>query len=211
VINIFPTSIGFSLFDDPFTITIEGTLGENDWYITPVNLTFIYNPEAIKEIWYSINSTGEYQKYEGPLNITEEGLICIGWYWVDFDDIKHYEPPICIPIDLFPPKVKISKISGNTKVTFIANANDNVSGIARVKFYLDDDFQAVVDKVPYKWTYYGTESHLVYAKAYDGAGHIKYSEKISTPRFICSNNYKLLRLILYLQYQIGQILRLVSV
>ena len=31
---------------------INGTLGKNDWYISPVDICFSYNPEMIKEIYF---------------------------------------------------------------------------------------------------------------------------------------------------------------
>ena len=61
----------------------------------------------------------------------------------------------------------------------------------------DDELQVVADKPPYQLIYNGTGSHLVYAKAYNDVGLYNESKKISTPRFISLNNYKLLKLLLF--------------
>lgn len=195
VISMFPTSIGFSLSDDPFTIIIEGTLGENGWYISPVNITIIINPDVCKEVWYNIGNG--YQKYQEPFTISKEGCIFLCLYWVDMEGMKNYLLPFEIRIDMSPPTVEISKRPGYAHITFTAHAFDNASGVVRVEFYLDDELQTVTNKEPYQWTFNGTGSHLVYAKAYNDAGLYNESKKISTPRFIYLNNYKLLKLFLF--------------
>jgi hypothetical protein len=209
VFSIFPISIGFSSYNDPFTISFEGTMGENGWYISPINVTIIINPEMCKEVGYNIGDG--WQIYKEPFTISKEGRITFNLYWVDMEGAEHYLT-FHFRIDMSPPTVKISKYPEYDHIIIDVDSYDHDSMIERLEFYLDDELLAVYDEEHFQWTYNGKEPHLLYVKAYNYAGLYNESEKISirTSRFIYSNNYKLLKLLFYLQNQIGNILRLTT-
>ena len=71
------------------------------------------------------------------------------------------------------------KIQGND-VTFTANPSDATSGVNRVEFYLDDEYQQTDTNDPYQYTWTGASKHFVYAIAYDNAGNFEQSETLST-------------------------------
>lgn len=161
---------------------IIGTMGENDWYISCVQILFSYEPEEVKEIWYRIGG-GNWQKYlDEPIEICDDGIHSIPWYWVDYQENEHYEPPVFFKLDQTPPDIELTKKFGlNDKVTFTANCEDDASEVECVEFYLDDDLQETFTEAPYQWTWTGTEEHMVYAIGYNYAGLSEKSNTLSTP------------------------------
>lgn len=158
----------------------SGTMGENNWYISCVTITFTDSPEA-DEIWYRIN-TGNYQKYNGPIEYCEDGPNYFHWYWIDIEGGEHQGPTGFFRIDQTPPDIELTKRSGiNDKVTFTADCEDDASEVERVEFYLDDDLQETFTEAPYIWTWTGTEEHMVYAIGYNYAGLSEQSNTLSTP------------------------------
>jgi hypothetical protein len=208
--NLFPTSIGSSQFDGPFFMTIDGIMGENGWYISPINITITIDPEVCKGVGYNIGDG--WQLYQEPFTISKEGRILINFYWIDLDGNKHFFN-FHIRIDISTPIVKISKYPEFDQVLIDVRANDYISKIERLEFYIDDELYDVYYDSSFIWSYNGKGSHLVYVKAFDHAGLYNESEKITirTPRIIYSNNYKLLRLLYYIQNHICNILQFTTV
>jgi len=143
---------------------IEGSMGENGWYISEVIITFSYDPERVQEIQYFLN--GQWHEYtESGIHVDEDGIYDIDWKWFDEFGKEHTGWPITFSLDKTPPTIQLTrKIQGND-VTFTADVNDPTSGV----------------ECAYQWVWTGTTSHSVYAIAYDYAGHSKKSETLSTP------------------------------
>jgi len=119
---------------------IEGIMGENDWYVSVVIVSFSYDPKIVDEINYYLN--GNWHQYnDNPFTVTDDDIYLLDWYWIDEDGKRHDEPPIFFKIDQTPPSITLTKQSGlNDKVTFTANVNDPTSGVERVEFYLDNGY-----------------------------------------------------------------------
>ncbi len=64
------------------------------------------------------------------------------------------------------------------KITIVAQATDELAGIAKVEFYIDGEYKAEDTTTPYEWTWeekvFGT--HTVKVIAYDNAGNKKSEE-----------------------------------
>jgi len=164
----------------PPTPVITGTKGKNNWYISCVTITFTDEPE-VDEIWYRIDA-GEYQMYNGPIEYCENGHHLLIWYWIDSYGQEHLGQTVAFRLDQTPPDIELTKKSGtNDQVTFTANCEDDASEVERVEFYLDDDLQETYTEAPYKWTWTGTEAHMVYAIGYNYAGLSEKSNTLSTP------------------------------
>ncbi len=162
------------------TPVITGAMGGNNWYIQCVTITFTDDP-TVDEIWYHIDA-GEYQKYSGPIEYCEDGSHVLHWYWIKIGGQQFEGQPVFFKIDQTPPDIELTKKSGlNDKVTFTANCEDDVSGVERVDFYLDDVLQETFTEAPYQWTWTGTEEHMVYAIGYNYAGLFEISTTLSTP------------------------------
>lgn len=166
--------------DDPIP-GLEGIMGENNWYISEVVVSFTYDPKIVKEIHYYTNG---WHEYNNPFSVGGDGNHIIDWYWIDEDGKSHDGSPIFFKIDMTSPTIQLTrKIQGND-VTFTANPNDATSGVAYVEFYFDDEYQQTDTSDPYEWTWTGATQHYVYAIAYDNAGNSEKSETLSTPRSI---------------------------
>jgi hypothetical protein len=168
---------------NPPTYYIIGTMGENNWYISCVNVTFSYNHEQVDEIWYRIDVGGTWQKYQDKaIVICKDGPHYILWYWIDGVG-QHNETSLFFRIDQTPPDTKLSKkTSIQGEVTFTATVTDEASGVKYVEFYFDDVLQVTLDKAPYKWVWTGEGAHMVYVISYNYAGLSVKSNSISTPR-----------------------------
>jgi hypothetical protein len=87
--------------------TVNGTMGENGWYISPITLTCTYDHDVWAHIYYDIgNGTTE---YTGPFNITNQGLVNFMYIAVDYEG--NSSPPGIFPtfkIDYTPPYIDLS-------------------------------------------------------------------------------------------------------
>jgi hypothetical protein len=151
---------------------LYGTKGENDWYISCVTLSFIWNPDIVKEIWVFVNDA--WQRYTSSIEICSDGKNSIPWYWIDIDDLQHNETPIFIRIDKTDPIVNLQKkVNSENQITFTAKVTDPASGPERVEFFVDDEYDPRVviyepDDFVYVWE--GTAEQIITAVAYDFAG-----------------------------------------
>ena len=178
--DVYRTSNILNIQEQP-TPKFTGTMGENNWYISCVTITFTDYP-GVDEIWYRIGD-GNYQKYNGPIEICEDGFNYLHWYWIDLEGEEHQGATGFFKIDQTPPDIELTKRSGlNDQVTFTADCEDDTSEAERVEFYLDDELQETYTEAPYTWTWTGTEEHMVYAIGYNYAGLSEKSNTLSTPQ-----------------------------
>jgi hypothetical protein len=154
---------------------LSGTKGENNWYITCVQLSFNWNPDLVKEVWVFLN--GAWKKYTSTVEICLDGYNNIPWKWIDIDDQEHLGTPIPIKIDKTPPTVKLEKrIVSETEIEFTAKVTDPASGCEYVDIYLDGKHEVTDSEEPYTYTWVGNELQTVRAEAFDYAGHMGYDE-----------------------------------
>ena len=96
------------LKEDAFSVRgfldINGTMGENGWYISPIHISFQYNPN-IERIWYSITEDLEpvWKLYEGLFIFGEEGKWFFQYKWEDIWGNVTQGELIIIMIDYTPP------------------------------------------------------------------------------------------------------------
>jgi len=172
------------------TVELNGTLGENEWYISNVTVSFEVNEttSGLNATYYRIDG-GNWTVYEEPFVISSEGVHLLEFYSEDIagnvEDIKN----ATIKIDKSKPSVEIITpqerrlyVFGRSifptfrktivigKITVVANATDNI-GVAIVKFFVDGEEMANVTTPPYQWKWggmFGTKNLTV--AAYDEAG-----------------------------------------
>jgi len=172
--------------DPPVIPILFGQMGENNWYISEVSVSFQYEPEIVKEIYYRIREGEDWILYSWVFLLEEDEIYNIAWYWIDHDDKRHDQPYIPVKIDQTSPIITLTKhkiLLNKNKLRFEADVSDATSGVERVEFYLDDEIQDTVTNEPYEWIYEKTdeEEHFVHAIVYDYAGHSEASESFSTP------------------------------
>ena len=78
--------------------------------------------------------------------------------------------------------IPLLKIRIIGKITVVANASDNISGIQKVEFYVDNNLEYTDDESSYQWTYNVPailfHKHTIKVKAIDKAGNAKESDEI---------------------------------
>ena len=171
-----PSAPGNLLNDDTTpqitAIALDGTMGNDNWFISNVNISFYAtdNQSGVNITYYALDS-GEWTIYIHPFTVTANYMHLIKYYSVDnagnVEDVKSEY----FKIDKTPPEVwfAVEKIRCG-KFLIYAEANDDVSGMDRVEFYIDDIFKTKVIKPPYLWIYTGSTgfSEVI---GYDRAGN----------------------------------------
>jgi len=154
-------------------VTLNGTMGENGWYISCVYIQISFGPD-VQSFYYQFNGGG-WQQYTEPFGpICEDGEHTFCWYYVDNEGNQSDVECIDFKIDQTPPEIFsfiIEKI-GFTKWLFTAEVSDAASGINRVEFYVDERLVGIVTEEPYEWEWSGMGSgHVVQAIVCDNAGN----------------------------------------
>jgi len=191
--------------------TVNGTMGENGWYISPITLTCTYDHDVWAHIYYDIgNGTTE---YTGPFTITAQGHVILTYYAVDYQGEIEDVSILPFRIDYTPPYIDLSVENiGIMKWLFSAIAEDEHSGLTNVEFYLDGQFLGGTAE-PYEYVWTGSGNHTVCAIAYDAAGN-NASSTMNTSCSLCHSQSNLLHqqiirvfhnLILYEQILVRQL------
>jgi hypothetical protein len=133
-------------------IVIQGTMGENGWYISTVEITFINGNYTFYRIDY-----GPWTAYTSPIIIGSDG---IHLFEATSDFVHIYN--LTIKIDCTAPVIKLFSMTraGFFKWEYTANVSDNTRGINRVEFYLDDQLVGTCSTNPY--IYYWTGFLFLY-------------------------------------------------
>jgi hypothetical protein len=148
-------------------IILYGTMGQNNWYISPVTITFVTDNRTFVQI-----DGGEWSEYIVPLVVDTEGLHEVWWYYIDEYGNQSPTYSTSFKIDMTPPSVTIiiHRI-GLFKIGVTIVASDNMSGIVLVEFYLDDALVGSITTPPYEYVLdVGFGGHSVKVIVYDAAG-----------------------------------------
>ena len=179
--------------------TVFGVLGNNQWFISDVIIIFSYDPERVEEIQYYLYNTWHVYVFNNPIEIEEDNVYMMPWFWVDEENNTNYGGPLEFKIDKTAPTMELTRKSGGkNKVIFTADAIDVVSSIEKVEFYLDDILQLTDDETPYEYTWTGEEKQVVYAIGYNYAGLLEKSNNLSTEPRSHFRNHNLINLIFVL-------------
>lgn len=157
---------------------LNGTIGENDWYVSCVNVTFL-NIENIDVLYYRLDG-GQWVQYTETFTIYESGEHHLFWYWMTQGNESQTQTST-LRIDRDFPTIQLSyQRMSISKILITAIATDAHSQINRVEFILDGAYQGVDDTEPYEVLLSDIGIHLVLAVAYDCAGNFK-ENSIITP------------------------------
>lgn len=173
---IIPSVPGNLLNDDTTppitTITLNGTMGENGWYVSNINVTLNATDDmsGVNRTNYRIDD-GEWRKYVDGFIIKWDGFHFIDYYSIDnagnVEDVK----TASFKLDQTGPDVwfAIAKIRFG-KWFIYANVSDSTSGMEKVEFYVEDVFQGTVFELPYLWIC-NDSMRFSLVIAYDKAGN----------------------------------------
>ena len=121
------------------TVTLSGTLGSNDWYVSNVQVTFTVadneGGSGIKKTEYSFDGT-TWNTYSVPFTISNEGATAV--YYKSTDNVGNVETAKSI-------SVKIDKTSPTITATINPNPNANGwnSTDVTVSFICDDSISGI--------------------------------------------------------------------
>ncbi len=167
--------------------TVNGTMGKNDWYISPITLTCTYDHDVYAHVYYGYeNYSGEYTE---PITIENQGYISFIFSAVDYEGNIEKVGEFWFNIDYSIPEIidlSVEKI-GVMKWLFSVTTEDSFSGINNVEFYLDDQFLGNVHSAPFEWIWTGCGNHTVRAISYDFAG-LNASSTTNTPYEVQSSS-----------------------
>ena len=179
-INSLKESFGISLI----TLKVAG-MTRYDYYGNDNSFNFSFESDEIADIYYGIDGT--WSQYNETFNVEESGEHILEWYAIDhLGNQSEIDGPFDFKVDKTPPKISLSYevSSGNPiqgwEFTFSATATDDMSGMDRVEFFLNDLHQeTVVDAGPeYSWSLmYWPLPHAIFkSTAFDKAGLSSFDE-----------------------------------
>ncbi|DAC72690.1 MAG TPA: hypothetical protein DSN98_03860 [Thermoplasmata archaeon] len=142
---------------------LNGTMGQNAWYISPVLITFVGGNRSYIKI-----DTGVWFEYTTPFVVDAEGVHDVLGYYIDQWGNQSVIFSVTFKIDMTPPTVTLTKHRmGLFKYTFIINVSGDV---VLIEFYLDDVLMGNVTSPPWEFVmdvWYGDTVKVI---AYDAAG-----------------------------------------
>ncbi len=159
--------------------TISGTMGQNDWYISNVQviLTAVDNkwPHGVAYTLYKIDD-GEWIIYFTPIIVDSDSAEhVVSYYSVDNAGNIEATSNVTFKIDKTTPVfIDYTFIPLNfMKDKWLCNAtvNDVTSGVVSVEFYVDNAFIGSVETPPYEFEFAGKPTNNSQALAYDEAGN----------------------------------------
>ncbi len=168
--------------------TVNGTMGEGDWYISPITLTCTYDHDVIAYVYYRYDDNG-WMEYVEPFTIGNQGYISLDFYAVDYEGNIETTEVLPFRIDYTHPYVNLSVENiGIMKWLFSTIAGDDISGVIYIEYYLDDQFLTNIPSIPYEYIWTGNGKHLIKVIVYDAAGN-NASDTTTTPD-IFSHSYQ---------------------
>ena len=168
---------------EPINWTINGTMGENGWYVSLILLSCTYDHEIYAHVYYEFdeNHSGEYTE---PFIIDNQGEIDLLWSAVDYEGNIEEVGSLMFRIDSMPPVGNLTlKRVGLLQWLLVADVDDITSGISRVEFYIDDSLIGSISQTPYEYVWTGFmfiilikymvygDDYLPFIKPYDFAGN----------------------------------------
>jgi hypothetical protein len=160
------------------TLSIEGTMGSNDWYVSAVNVTIISSDatSGVKSIAYNSDSGG-WQVYTGPIQIVGNGVHTLLFYGEDLAGNRNQVSSIEIKIDTMQLYISFDIQDGaifNSKSVVIPwTVHNALSGVDRFEYSLDTGaFQSLGTTSSVGLANLSEGSHALTVRVYDNAGNM---------------------------------------
>ena len=165
----------------PFTeIHLNGTMGDNGWYVSVVTVTLnaTDNTSGIESTWYRLNGGPRWRLYTKSFLVSKEGYHIVEYYSFDYagnrEDIKEAE----VKIDTTPP-VTTHKFDGQMgesgwfigPVTVTFSVHDATSGVNYTMYKIDEGNWTNYNNTAFSITEDGNYNISYYSA--DLAGHIE--------------------------------------
>jgi hypothetical protein len=153
-------------------IFLNGTMGENGWYVSNVSITITGDNLTYYEL-----DNSSWTTYSGPFIVSDEGYHLLSFYWIDEYGNQSEICSIEFKIDKTPPTIELSAHRINTtKVKITATVTDTLSGVYKVVFYDDMGNSLTLYDPPYVIFTNGFYMHIIHAVVSDFAGNAAQSK-----------------------------------
>lgn len=167
-------------------VMLVGQYGENNWFISCVEIFFIYNPEVVVKIWYKIDD-GDWIEFPtiSQISICEDGEHIVCWKYEDIEgnisDVECQD----FKIDQTPPEIgDLLWNLNDLDLVFELRCGDDTSGVERVEFYVDEELRFIDYEGPFSWIPENPDIFWIKVFVYDNAGNSDYEwAPYSTPNF----------------------------
>jgi hypothetical protein len=166
------------------THELTGTMGDDDWYVSDVTIILTAEdlakaPTGVNNTYISFDGTN-FDPYTAPVVVDEDGTTEFYYYSDDYaGNVEDIKGPFEFDRDATPPTIDLTAEGSGGSWTLTADVEDITSGVAKVEFYVNDEFLGEVTSSPYVWEYTGASSgDTAQAIAYDNAGNSKVSDVV---------------------------------
>ncbi len=151
-------------------IHVSGTMGNNGWYISNIQIT-IHPPQGAGPVFYKFDN-GEWSEYSYPIIVDTDGVHTFYvFYMIDGNQSEIFS--VGFKIDQTPPFLHATFDKEGHRVIVTVDTFDNMSGVVVVEFYLDGSLLINVTAAPYVFEFsislFG--EHTVSVIVYDAAGN----------------------------------------
>jgi len=187
-VSVIPSTGNMVFFDDTTPPVTTCTLdpdapdGDNGWYVSDVTVTLKATDDmsGVNATYYKING-GEWETYDSPFVIWEDGEYMIEYYSVDYEGNIEDVQSSSLDIDQTPPEIffewDIFEDGGFCYLTITIIGLNETSGMDRVEMFINDGFhEEVVGPGPtYEFTIEWSsafKSCTFKFVIYDVAGHV---------------------------------------
>jgi hypothetical protein len=165
---------------------LTGSVGENDWYTSCVTVTLEATDDVsgVEYVYYKLNEEG-WTVYTACFDVCDDGIYDLLYYAIDYAGNQEPENHVEFKIDQTAPTITLTATAQNTLKTqwlFEAEVNDETSGVARVEFYVDDEFIGEATSEPWEYSYEGS-GKTAQAIVYDTAGNSQMSDVVDSVSF----------------------------
>jgi len=167
------------------SITLDGIIGENNWYISDVIVTLEGTDDlsGVLATYYRVDGA-DWELYLSPFIVSLDGIHSVDYYSVDKARNREEEHSIILSIDKTLPTIILTSEKLVGRIIFTADVSDVTSGVDRVEFFVENetDFYTATQE-PYDWVLMPipNEEVMVTAIVYDQAGNLK-QDAISVSR-----------------------------
>ena len=138
-------SVNVDLTPPVTSCALDGTIGSDDWYVTPVTVTLSAEDNeqgsGVEATYYTLDG-GPLTEYADPFVVADEGMHVLRFYSIDRAGNQEEERSVTFKIDLSPPDITVSGIGNGDWVreaTITFDAQDAVSGVAAVTATLNGE------------------------------------------------------------------------
>jgi hypothetical protein len=161
--------------------TVNGMIGQNDWYVSNVQVTLTAVDPAgpgkyisgVNNIYYKVDGAAGWIVYTVPVEVSIDGEHTVSYYADDNAGNEEVPQTMSFKIDKTAPFISVTTEKvGFRHWKFIVTTSDETSGVVQVGGYLDDTFLGNISEPgPYVWNWEGSGNHTVTVVAYDAAGN----------------------------------------